>query len=82
MRFRFWFSMVGSGFEVGAWSMKHSTLNQRVYRGTSLISTHLLLGPYMRTTPRVLWWFYGGGGGFLWARYLCRVQGLGLVPAA
>ena len=26
------------------------------YRGTSLIRKTLLLGPYSRTVPRVLWW--------------------------
>ena len=26
------------------------------YRGTSLIRNVLLLGPYSRTIPRVLWW--------------------------
>ena len=31
------------------------------YRGTSFIRNDLLLGPYSRTIPRVLWWSLGGG---------------------
>ena len=31
------------------------------YRGTSLIRNAPLLGPFSRTTPRVLWWSQGGG---------------------
>jgi len=31
------------------------------YRGTSLIRNCLLLGPYSRPMPRVLWCSYGGG---------------------
>jgi len=34
-------------------------------RGTSLIRTPPLLGPYSRTIPRVLWWSRGEGGLFL-----------------
>ena len=41
------------------------------YRGTSLIRNTLLLGPFSRTLPRVLWWSLGGGGCFLLARYPC-----------
>ena len=30
------------------------------YRGTSLIRSNPLVGPYSRPMPRVLWWSYGG----------------------
>ena len=30
-------------------------------RGTALIRNTPLLGPYIRTIPRVLWWSWGGG---------------------
>ena len=33
----------------------------KVYRGASLIRNRAPLGPYSRTTPRVLWWSLGGG---------------------
>ena len=33
-----------------------SIFTQELYRGTSLIRTPPLLGPYSRTMPRVLWW--------------------------
>ena len=35
----------------------------RVHRGTLLIRSSTLLGPYGRTLPRVLWWPSGGGLG-------------------
>ena len=28
----------------------------REYKGTSLITKRILLGPYSRTIPRVIWW--------------------------
>ena len=33
------------------------------YRGTSLIRSNPLLGPYSRTVSRALWWPQGWGGG-------------------
>ena len=37
------------------------TLNRKPYRGTSLMRTPPLLGPYSRTIPRVVWWSYREG---------------------
>ena len=35
------------------------------YRGTSLIRNCLLLGPYNKPVPRVIWWSLGVGGGLM-----------------
>ena len=35
--------------------------NPAPYRGTSLIRSNPLLGPYRRTIPRALWWSLGWG---------------------
>ena len=53
------------------------------YRGTSLISKRLLLGPCSRPLPSALRWSSGGGGRFLEARSPCRERqsiSLGSVP--
>ena len=48
----------------GGLTHKPSNVKYRVrwwYSGTSLMRNTPLLGPYSRTTPRVLWWSLGGG---------------------
>ena len=41
--------------------------------GTYLISNSPLLGPYSRTTPRVIWWPWEGGC-FLYAMHPCNTH--------
>ena len=37
------------------------TTRRSPYKGTSLIRNTLLLGPYRKTLPGVIWWSYRGG---------------------
>ena len=60
----FGFRVSGAGFRVSGFGYKARKRAEEsvCYRVTSLIRNCLLLGPYSRTMPRVLWWSWGGGG--------------------